>query len=264
MSRWLFIAASIVLFAYSICQASGVEPESGLNAARSAVERFVALNNSGGLDTKEGRALRSGELRNPPPDPGIIPSPDKLVVLPNGRVVARIPGETGQRPDIYFNLDRTSGGRWTVSGFRLLAIPMFIPLEMEEILKHNTKSSEDIALLKQFDLALGTDQSLKRWFRENRSALERLRAISSASATDKPNALDEWRVESGEGKRILNSLGASSATWIKPGASVVTIGGILDNTVGFIWTSGSVPEIINGEYIWLEPVDGGWYFFKTT
>jgi hypothetical protein len=52
----------------------------------------------------------------------------------------------------------------------------------------------------------------------------------------------------------------------RTGVVKVTIGGILDNSVGFLHAAdpASVPPIDPSEHIWIEPVGDGWYLFKTT
>lgn len=44
-----------------------------------------------------------------------------------------------------------------------------------------------------------------------------------------------------------------------------TIGGITDNTVGFIYSPKDAPPKIDGwRYIWIEKIAAGWYLFRTT
>ena len=50
------------------------------------------------------------------------------------------------------------------------------------------------------------------------------------------------------------------------GVTTVTIGGVLDNSLGFLHAAdpAAVPPVGPEEYIWIEPVGDGWYLFKTT
>ena len=45
-----------------------------------------------------------------------------------------------------------------------------------------------------------------------------------------------------------------------------TIGGILDNSVGFLYLVApeAPPQIDPGEYIWVEQIAVDWYLFRTT
>jgi hypothetical protein len=43
------------------------------------------------------------------------------------------------------------------------------------------------------------------------------------------------------------------------------IGGIMDNTVGFVYSpSNKPPQISPSSYIWVEEIAAGWYLFRTT
>jgi hypothetical protein len=49
------------------------------------------------------------------------------------------------------------------------------------------------------------------------------------------------------------------------GSIEFTIGGMLDNTVGFIYSPKDAPPQIDGwRYIWVEKLAAGWYLFRTT
>lgn len=49
------------------------------------------------------------------------------------------------------------------------------------------------------------------------------------------------------------------------GSIEFTIGGMLDNTVGFIYSPKDAPPQIDGwRYIWVEKIAAGWYLFRTT
>ncbi|HEY0461397.1 MAG TPA: hypothetical protein VGC97_19840, partial [Pyrinomonadaceae bacterium] len=49
------------------------------------------------------------------------------------------------------------------------------------------------------------------------------------------------------------------------GSIEFTIGGVTDNTVGFIYSPKAAPPQIDGwRYIWVEKLAAGWYLFRTT
>jgi len=49
------------------------------------------------------------------------------------------------------------------------------------------------------------------------------------------------------------------------GSIEFTIGGVIDNTVGFIYSPKAAPPEIDGwRYIWVEKIAAGWYLFRTT
>jgi len=45
----------------------------------------------------------------------------------------------------------------------------------------------------------------------------------------------------------------------------VSIGGLADNEVGFVLADGELGLTISSDdYIWIEPLAGGWHLFRTT
>jgi hypothetical protein len=103
-------------------------------------------------------------------------------------------------------------------------------------------------MLRNIELVLASDSELLAWRKSHRALLERARAAPSSP----------------EVQRELREAGASRVG-VENGLTIVSIGGILDNVVGFLWApEGRVPSISPSEYIWIEPAGDGWYLFKTT
>ena len=45
----------------------------------------------------------------------------------------------------------------------------------------------------------------------------------------------------------------------------VSVGGLADNEVGFVLAAGELGLTISpSDYIWIEPLAGGWHLFRTT
>jgi hypothetical protein len=65
-------------------------------------------------------------------------------------------------------------------------------------------------------------------------------------------------------QKQLRELGLSSARRQHNGIEIL-IGGIIDNSVGFLnLQSGEPPPISPDEYIWVESLGNGWFLFRTT
>lgn len=111
-----------------------------------------------------------------------------------------------------------------------------------------------------------SDSELRSWFEDHKAELEEMRLLKpvydrSMQGID-VNAVfksDQPRVNKLVEKLYLNYAEQ------KDNMFVVSIGGILDNSVGFLHASlEHVPKISTSNYIWIEPLADGWYLYKTT
>jgi len=262
------VAIFALLATTSAAAQSNLAAGANVDAPRAVVERFVALNAAGQLTSPEGRALFGGELQPlSRPSIGAIPAPDRIVMLDGGLAVGRIPGENESRPDAYFYLRRGEGVRWTIVAIRTFALPQFVH-ELRDNIRQSppqARTAELDATLQNIELEMRPDAELHAWFAAHRAELDELRRIAApqiAAATDEfPRA-----VETPATQQILARLDALSVSVSRAGITTVLIGGILDNSVGFLHADdpAAVPAIDPGDYIWIEPVGEGWYLFRTT
>jgi len=213
-----------------------------------AARRFATLNNEVALQSGEGKELLAGELETlSAPGGGTLPPPDTVIRTAPGRAVARLPGAAGADPDFYLSLEESKGG-WRVTAIRALALTGLV----EEIIRLDAQApSEDpemrLAVLNA-KLTLATDKELLRWAEEHRALFARART--------EPHSAE-----------LVQALKAAGATSVLEGDGrlVISIGGILDNEVGFLLpTTAPLPAIDGHTYIWIEPAIDGWYLFKTT
>jgi hypothetical protein len=65
---------------------------------------------------------------------------------------------------------------------------------------------------------------------------------------------------------MLDALHVSTVNVDEDGRLVdVVIGGLVDNTVGFVHVrDGAPPPIDSSDRIWVEPLGSGWFLFRTT
>lgn len=230
---------------------------------REAIMKFVSLNGEHKLNTREARLLLSGELTQLPPSVGPLAEPDKIIVLGDDSAVARLPAQSPAHQDSYFFL-KLDGKAWTVEAGRLLAIPAFVWQLRDDLAKRQSRTPEDEATLRNLNLTLSTDRELANWFNNNKGALETLRSLTSASGTSAPR-VTTGRVQTPETDKILEELSASALSIETDGILIVTIGGITDNSVGFLFApGGKAPAMSKTDYIWIEPVGDNWFLFKTT
>jgi hypothetical protein len=212
------------------------------------MERLVALNNSRSLKSPEGAALLSGELeRWGSAGHGEWPLADRVIAIGVDRAVARLTAPTGEYSDDYFYLRRDGDG-WTIYAYRTLALTGVL-VELRRLLKAQpSRSPEEERTLRNAELILAPDRGLIAWAQAHRDLLERTRATPDSTEIGR-------ELEEAGGNRVR----------VEDGRTIVSIGGILDNEVGFLFApDGRAPAIDPDSYIWIEPVGGGWYLFKTT
>jgi hypothetical protein len=240
--RW---AAAPLLLLSIAAQAAGIAlPQS----PEAAAQRMVTLNNGAALQTDEGKALLAGELEHlDSPGGGTLPTPDKVVRTGPKSAVARVPAIAGANPDLYLYLEEAGGG-WRVSAIRSLALTGVL----EEMIRLDAEApSTDPQVRKAIrnaKLTLSSDRGLLAWAKEHGALFAQ---VGSEPLSDGLT-------------QALQDAGANTIHE-ENGMVVISIGGILDNEVGFMLPkSAPVPAIDGRTYIWIEPAGDGWYLFKTT
>jgi hypothetical protein len=248
----LIVALLLVALAIPVtAQSNFIEADDA--GPRAALARLVALNSEHALDGREGQALLDGEMDDRAgASLGLLDGPERITMLADERAVARM--RYRERRDVYLYL-RRANGNWTIVAWRMMALPPFVVILRDGLRAEGTRSTEQDEMLDNLDLTTRTDAELHDWFGAHRSEIERLR-----------NLVENGQSASGEAREIgrnLHILGANANT---PELTTIVIGGILDNSVGFLHADdpGAVPAIDPDEYIWIEPVGGGWYLFRTT
>lgn len=219
---------------------------------REAADRFLELNAAAQLQSDAGRAIRTGEaLEWEEPQLGPLPtSAGDVVAIDAAHAVARVTtgGDDFPPIDLYFYLDDEGG--WKVSAFRTLALTGLPSFLLQTLQEKGELTAEEAVMARNLELTLATDASLKLWHAEHLVALEAM-----AGQVDEGGQV---------AKDEAQALGLVSVGREEFGV-VFMIGGIVDNTVGFLKEGPSGPPTISpSEYIWVEALGGGWYLFRTT
>lgn len=210
--------------------------------------RFVALNNARGLASPEGKALLEGELDDvDTPGLGTLPTPDRVIRIREGAAVARTAANASGSPDLYWYLEKREEG-WALVGMRALAL-VGVLAELRRLLRAQpTRSAEEELSLRNAELTLSADRELLAWAAAHRQLLAQVRAAPGSP----------------EANRAVKAAGGTYSR-VEGGILFLSIGGILDNEVGFLLPlAGPPPAIDDSSYIWIEPAVDGWYLFKTT
>ncbi len=197
--------------------------------------------------------------------PNIGPLPDRhdrLIGIGESEAVARVAAQPpgGDPVDLYFYTRATPGG-WQVSAMRTLALPPIVYMLIDQLNSQSSRSTEEDRRLENLRLVTLPDAELHRWFSENRAAIEAL-----AEAYQRlPSGSGPIRDEGDAAPEVSAALRGLHLTQISTDevGLVLLIGGIMDNSVGFMRTA-VPPPISTSEYIWVEPLVDGWFLFKTT
>ena len=246
-------------------------PAASSNAAVSSVEaeqravlaELDRLSAASKLQSDEGKALRTGEASDwigPDLEGGL--AIDKLIQISPEKAVARVPA--GKVPqDTYTYLEKVDG-RWKVSAERTLALSFLLREYKEDLESKPARTPAQEALLSNVRLVVASDAELGAWFRRHAAEIEAIKDDYVASgASDWIIAKDND--EPGPLGERLRALGLAGIGRSEPGFVKVVVGGVLDNAVGFLFDDGKPPPRPSpDDYIWIEPLGGGWHLFRTS
>ncbi|HEX8735513.1 MAG TPA: hypothetical protein VF721_09335 [Pyrinomonadaceae bacterium] len=268
-AAWLLTAIS-ALTAAAQEQQQQQRQQTVIGQARAVLVRLAELSRKQELQTEAAREIVIGELANPKAVSfgKMTDAPDKILLLDKTRAVGRfqIPGVNDRTIDVYFYL-KNDGASWKAYALRAFALPAMVE-NLYGIWKERTDLSADekqeFANLK---LTLAADKDLGVWFNENRASLDKLRTLAQQKSAAAPSPLyvrtDDRQFP--EAAALLKKLNLRLLTGGKNGDVEIVIGGMTDNTVGFVYSpSGKPPEITTYEYIWVEHLADNWYLFRTT
>lgn len=264
LTAFIILAVALAVNAFGQAGADG-----SAEGARATLVRLVELNNREALRSVEARRLLVGEAAERwdfNTLGKLADAPDKVVLLEGGRAVGRVQwfGANDRVVDFYFYL-RLDGGAWKVLALRRLALTGMLE-DLYPILKaKKTRTEEEEERFANMGLVLSTDAALKDWFRQNRETLDRLAKTARAKAAGQLLYITPRDEKFPEVARELNRLHLDLVE-VEPDGNVhVVIGGMTDNTVGFLHSPAKTPPPINpSEHIWVEEVADAWYLFRTT
>ncbi len=212
-----------------------------------AFQTFRELCNAGQLDSEAGKAIRVREMADMPGAGCELPDANTYLFIDDTHAVARITAsfpEVGET-DAYFYIDASNEG-WRIAaarGFALTGVPRAALKSLQEKPK---RTPEEEVKLRNLTLTLASDQQLHVWQAGNVGSLDRL----AADVND---------------TNLAKSLGVGVAYKDSNGTIFVEIGGMTDNVVGFLKPGPSgPPKMTPSDYIWVEPLEGGWFLYRTT
>jgi len=144
-------------------------------------------------------------------------------------------------------------GRWKLEAVRSLAMTGLPALLLQDLARKPQRTPDDEWTFQNLQLLFKSDVDLKRYVHTQLKRLERIAELEMSGKSD-------------EALAVAKTLFVQSVVTTSDGRIELVIGGVLGNSVGFMFVpSGhSEPPMNPHDYIYVERVIGGWYVFKTT
>jgi hypothetical protein len=148
---------------------------------------------------------------------------------------------------------RRDGNLWKLEAVRTLALTGISQVALEELRRKSKRTPDEDWSLKNLELMFMTDFQLKAFVSSNLSRLNGIVGLVRGGRTT-------------EARDAAKRLHISSVEKAENGIVRLTIGGVVDNSVGFMLVPNraTVPAMDPSNYIYMERAVQGWYVFKTT
>ena len=241
------------------------EKEDIAATVRANLVQLIEFSNKQALQTPEARKLLAGEaLEWKMPTFGqLAASPDAMIFLPDAKnAVGRIQLTGKDRiVDLYFYFALEDS--WRISAVRTLALTGIIEGAYQYLKSKPARTADEETEFANMELLLSSDKVLREWFRQHATAMNKLYEASKVMKRGDFSSADNPQYA--ELKRQLLALHFSLAEMKENGNVEFVIGGVTDNTVGFLYSpTDQPPRISSNQYIWVEGVAPRWYLFRTT
>jgi hypothetical protein len=238
---------------------------SSLREVKAVLEQLMGFSKRNALASPEAKNIYTGEaLKWDFPTFGrLTEAPDKIVST-NQYAIARYQlTENGLTADVYIYL--INEGKWKVKSVRRLALTGLLE-ELQAGLKARPSLTDDERnTLANINLTLATDKELINWLTEHKTQLKQLCDLAASAGATRPQFITSNDQDYPQIATLLKELHLSGIETEGTGSIKIVIGGVTDNTVGYIYApSNNPPQMDDGEYFWVEKITDNWYLFRTT
>ena len=141
---------------------------------------------------------------------------------------------------------------WKLSAVRCLALPGVFYMALQELEKKSPRTEKEEWQYQNMLLTIKSDSDLKQYLRSHFFEFKTVAKLYSEGNKEQAKIA---------AKALLTSFIESDDGTIK-----LNIGGILDNSVGFLYVPPGAhpPKMSADEIIYVEEIDDGWFIYKTT
>jgi len=142
---------------------------------------------------------------------------------------------------------------WKISAIRNLALSGIFFLGLQELENKTNRTADEEYQYQNMLLTIKSDSELKVYFKTN---YEQIKKVIYIAKTDKKSANELAKTI------YFHTVNFDKKTEI----TNIYIGGILDNSVGFMHIPDNkfIPTMSKSHYIYIEHIVGKWYIYKTT
>jgi hypothetical protein len=267
VNSFKILLTGVCLFVLAGGAVAQINNDAGSETAKTTLVHLIDLSNRNALRTPEARKLFVGEATtwDFPSFGKLAAAPDTVVLIDEKGAVARVQwhGENNYVADLYFYLAFYGG--WKIGAVRRLSLTGIIELAYNGLKARKTLTKEEQDELSNMELLLAPDEVLRAWFVKQQPSMNALSDLAQSMHKGEFVFLNEPDKSYPEIRQLLRALHLDGVEVHEDGNVEIVIGGVTDNTVGFIYSPSNHPPGIDPKsYIWVEKVADKWYLFRTT
>jgi hypothetical protein len=237
-----------------------------LREVKAVLEQLMGFSKRNALASLEAKNIYTGEaLKWDFPTFGRLAEAPGKIVLTNQYAIARyqLTAENGLTADVYIYL--INEGKWKIKSVRRLAMTGILEKVQAGLKARPRLTDDEQNMLANINLTLATDKELSSWLIEHKTQLKQLCDLTTSAAATRPQFITSDGQDHPQIVTLLKQLHLSGIETDGTRNIKIVIGGVIDNTVGYIYApSNDPPQIDDGEYFWVEKITDNWYLFRTT
>lgn len=142
---------------------------------------------------------------------------------------------------------------WKITAVRTLALPGLFFIALQELANKQNRTDEEEFQYQNMLLTIKSDIKLKDYLKQNIVIFNKVAELSKSNPT--------------AANKLAKTLHINSIQFEKDsGITDISIGGMLDNTVGYLYIpkGSKIPVMSPNDYIYIEKITENWFIYKTT
>ncbi len=177
----------------------------------------------------------------------------RLLASSNKRKVYAVSLSVNGKSHDYYTFILKEENQWKISAIRKLALPGIFYITLEKLQNKTRQTDKEKQQYQNMLLTVKSDAELKTFLLERKHIFDKIVKLAKTNLR--------------QANQLANSIYINSVKHDdKNGIVDMTIGGMLDNSVGYLYIPDdtAVPEISASDYIYVEHIIDNWYIYKTT